>query len=242
LTAAAASAQTRFLAWDVESGTVPDHFNLTASGSMAVSISTERAHSGTRSLKYHPTSGDISNTPALDLPNLTTVYAKWWWWVPSSLSAWQPGRHMFRMTKRVDDNYQAGGQLDTVISAGGTDFSIDILFSQESPPVDSGTLYHDLVDLPSDRWFEFAVLSVLNTGGQSNGILRIWIDGTLVVNRTNVFYRRAGSSMSYNTWQQVTNFDGAAPGDHWYMDDMEVWDAVPPGAGPLPAPQNLRVR
>jgi len=228
-----ASAATKIFGYDFETGTLENNFNLYPGGGQ-VSISTAKAHSGTHSMFYNPTGGgDSTNPPALNLPNMQSVYATWWWWIPSTLGYSGAGWHTFRFSKRSGNDFNGGGQLDTGFgSSSGQSFDIDVL----TPGADSLGKYHSLFNSPTNQWFKFEILSILNTGGLNNGTLKIWINGAIVANFTNVFYRPNGSSFVYDTFRAVTNLYGATSASYWYIDDLEIWDGIPGGGVDLPPP------
>lgn len=232
-----AGAATQLLAYDFESGTLSSVFTLnvpTASNT----ISSAQVHAGTRALFYNPSAGSTSGSLAAPITPSTTVYAKWWWWVPSTIVGGS-GRHGFRVTRRVGDQFTPHWEVDSVIGTGGG-FGIDVLFHDDG--VDSGTIYHNLFNLPTNQWFLFELLYTLNTPGTANGVMTFWVNGTQRFTASKVLYRASGSSMSgFDTFLLTTNFDGAGAGSYWYMDDVQVWDSVPTGGGP-PPPTNLRVQ
>jgi hypothetical protein len=43
--------------------------------------------------------------------------------------------------------------------------------------------------LPRERWFKIQEEVVLNAPGRSDGVLRMWLDGALAIERTNIAYR-----------------------------------------------------
>ncbi len=227
-----ASAATQLFGYDFESGTLASKFTLSVPTGSNV-IQSLVVHSGTKALLYQPSVGSTSGGLAASITPLTTVYATWWWWVPSTIIGGS-GRHGFRITKRIGDQFTPHWELDTVMGSGGG-FGIDILFHDDS--VDSGTTYHNLFNLPTNQWFKFAILSTLNTPGSSNGVLKLWINDVQRFTATNVLYRSAGSAMDgFDTFLLTTNFDLAGAESYWYMDDVEVWDGFPG----LPPPPNLR--
>jgi len=226
-----ASAATQLLGIDFESGTLASICNLDLPGTI-LTIQSSVDHGGTKALKYAPGTGTTTGCTIGITPS-TTVYAKWWWWVASTIVG-GPGRHGFRITKRIGDQFTSHWQLDTVMESGGG-FSIDILFQDDG--VDSGTTYHGLFTLPTNQWFQFEILTTLNTPGLANGVLTLWINGVQRFTASNVTYRSSGSSMNgYDTFALVSNFDGAGTESYWYMDDVQVWDGFPG----LPPPPNLR--
>ena len=42
--------------------------------------------------------------------------------------------------------------------------------------------------IQNDRWYKFTIYNKLNTNGQSNGILRVWLDDRLVMDHTDALY------------------------------------------------------
>jgi len=80
-----ASAATQLFAYDFESGTLASKFGLSVPTSSE--ISTNKAHRGTKSLYYHPFLGDSTGGLAVTITSSPTVYARWWWWIPSTLQA-----------------------------------------------------------------------------------------------------------------------------------------------------------
>jgi hypothetical protein len=53
----------------------------------------------------------------------------------------------------------------------------------------SGPVEVDPVQFPDGRWVKLEEEVVLNDPKQSDGILRVWLDGTLAIDRSDLAYR-----------------------------------------------------
>jgi hypothetical protein len=245
------SAATQYFDWDAESGTFADTFDVYNDPS-AVSISTTRAHSGTKSVYYNPyePGADQTNPPVVYVPNINTMYVTWWWWIPSALEGGEGGQHFFRFGSSAIGNSWEDGQLDPAIAApGATGFGVDLF---DGVGGDSLTLYHSIVpSLPTNQWFKFALVATINSpAGTANGALRIWINDAEVYSNSSVLFATTGATAftttKWNRFFLVTNFDNATLSTgYWYMDDIQVWDGVPTEGGdtiPPTAPSGLGVQ
>jgi len=93
-------------------------------------------------------------------------------------------------------------------------------------------------------WHKYEVFVKYNTPGQSDGIVKVWIDNVLVGQVTNVNYW--SSTVKVNTFSAVYHFKtfGSAVGaiqGTVQIDDIQLWDDIPPNAAPSP-PSNVRLR
>ena len=82
--------------------------------------------------------------------------------------------------------------------------------------------------LPRGRWTRLEQEIILNTPKQPNGILRVWVDGKLAVERTDLVFRMDGT----------VSLSGVAA-DVFYMGD-DVYGASPKDATVLMAPFAIR--
>lgn len=80
-----------------------------------------------------------------------------------------------------------------------------------------------------DRWYVITQRLVMNTPGQPDGILEIWLDGVKVQRKTNVFYRGAACpTMGVNQFYFSTIFGGsdsswaAVKDEYVYFDDFVI--------------------
>jgi len=84
--------------------------------------------------------------------------------------------------------------------------------------------------------------TVLNGKGQADGIMRLWQDGTLVVDRKNVIMRTAANpTMKFNSILIGPWIGDGSPVDQTtWVDDLLVADSMPQTASP-PSPPVLQV-
>ncbi len=95
--------------------------------------------------------------------------------------------------------------------------------------------------LKKDKWYTIRQYVKMNTPGQSNGIIRMWIDGERVLNMTNALIRKAGkgnvkiNDLIMNTYRGGSRTDPvwhSPTTDYAYFDDFKVWvNCSDPGSG-----------
>lgn len=76
---------------------------------------------------------------------------------------------------------------------------------------------------PQGKWVKLEQEVVLNTPKNSDGILRVWVDGTLAIERTDMTYRAKPDVMISNV--SVDVFYGSGPDDVQFLPskDAKVW-------------------
>jgi len=78
-------------------------------------------------------------------------------------------------------------------------------------------VYGDSIDLSSTlvpgRWHTLSQQVVLNTAGEPDGELRVWVDGELVLERTDMRWRTAGSDWSIDSFY-FSSFHGGSSDDY----------------------------
>lgn len=100
-----------------------------------------------------------------------------------------------------------------------------------------------------DEWHNYEFYTKYNSPGQSNGILRIWVDGVLQWERTDLNFISSTSEYidSIGLIYHIKTFDSPAwyaAGDknvldgHVRIDAVEVWEGMPIPPNP---PTNLRI-
>jgi hypothetical protein len=98
-----------------------------------------------------------------------------------------------------------------------------------------------------DTWQRVEVYAQLNSVvggiGQTDGVLKYWLDGALVIDQNRVIFRTgANAGMAFNQFV-MGPYLGSSPVDQrFWIDDLTVATSRPAGSGSLPAPQNLRVQ
>jgi hypothetical protein len=133
------------------------------------------------------------------------------------------------------------GRQDQATPTGVTYYSIG------APDYTNGTHWDSAsANLRNDSWHHVEVFVAMNSisGGvpQPDGVIRYWVDGLLVVERTNVYLRTAQfATQKFNQFVLGPYIGNGSPvaQDMW-IDNLVVADH-PPGSQTLPAPKNLRV-
>lgn len=103
-------------------------------------------------------------------------------------------------------------------------------------------------DLADGAWHKIEVFIKYNKAGSSDGVHRIWVDGRLIRDQTDVVFRDYSSPTDVYTMFYVPSNAGdgvhrSQAGDSIFVDDIEIWDGVPgttsappPPTPPPPAP------
>jgi hypothetical protein len=103
------------------------------------------------------------------------------------------------------------------------------------------------VRLARNTWQHVEVYAQLNTVvggiGQTDGVLKYWLDGTLIIDQNSVIFRTgANPNMVFNQFVIGPYIGDGSPVDQsFWIDDLTVATSRPAGSV-LPAPQNLRVQ
>jgi len=86
--------------------------------------------------------------------------------------------------------------------------------------------------------------SVVNGIGQTDGVIKYWLDGALIIDQNSVIFRTgANSTMAFNQFVLAPYIGDGSPVDQRYwVDDLTVATGRPGAAAAPPAPQNLRVQ
>jgi len=95
-------------------------------------------------------------------------------------------------------------------------------------------------DLKKDRWYTIKQYVKLNTPGRKNGILKMYVDGKVLVNLTNMEYRLPGKgNVKINSLIMHTYRGGNATDPVWwspntdyvYFDNVKVWTTCSGNSG-----------
>jgi len=111
----------------------------------------------------------------------------------------------------------------------------------------NGTLWDSAsANFLNDTWHHVEVYAAMNSilGGipQADGIIKFWVDGTLVVDQANVYLRTAQfATQKFNQFLLSPYIgDGSPIAQDLWIDNLVVADQ-PPASHTVPAPKNLRV-
>ena len=91
--------------------------------------------------------------------------------------------------------------------------SKNVLVTLENVPPGGATNKYTSATLADNRWYCIETYEKLNTPGVANGISQAWVDGTQVMNVTNIMYRLAGKN---NLWNGVGIFRQTGRGNIWW--------------------------
>jgi hypothetical protein len=116
----------------------------------------------------------------------------------------------FYVVVYMDSSFQLHGELHRRTS-GSTDNVQDYPQNITAQPL----------ALPSTIWRRIRFHARLNTPGASDGLLELWVDGTLLIRYSNVNFRDSYTTKGWNMIQ-ITGGDGAAPSQSW----NQFWDNV----------------
>jgi hypothetical protein len=85
--------------------------------------------------------------------------------------------------------------------------------------------------------------SVVGGTGQTDGVLKYWLDGTLIIDQNSVIFRTgANPNLAFNQFVIAPYIGDRSPADQrFWVDNLTVATDRITGAT-LPAPQNLRVQ
>lgn len=195
---------------DFESG----DFTRWSSIAKQAKVTVEKVHNGNFAVIADQSSFGWGGELQKSFTSQDQVYIQFYWFIPNDFdAAWASGRHLFRLGS------SGNAQLDT--EPGDGKLKIVSFWSREllfSSTVANG--------LPRGRWFKFGLFYKLNTVGSSDGVLRIWVDGTLTFDKVGQTFRSNSDQIS--RLRLVTNYDNCSDKRcRYFMDDVEIWNDVP---------------
>lgn len=163
-------------------------------------VSTARAHSGSKSLKFTYI-GDASNQENCwidkSYPVGTEIYVRWWLFLDGFTSQFPPTKHIFNGGLSQSD--ADGGYPNTWIMIEDPQNYLSLAWQggggNTANFIKSGTY-------PVGRWTCVEAHIRMNTPDVADGIYQTWVDGQLRHNITNMLVRRSSvviNNVTYNT-------------------------------------------
>lgn len=76
--------------------------------------------------------------------------------------------------------------------------SRELKVHNQQVPVGNTTVESTGFDLADTTWYCIETRETLSTPGVANGVLTVWVDGTQVLNKTNIMYRDTGDNSTFN--------------------------------------------
>lgn len=153
------------------------------------------------------------------------LYLSFYWRLNSDWqgSGWAFHPHLIYITDELWTNL-SGGTLRVYVELTGTALRM-IVGRGET------TSWHETTgNLSLSTWYRIECWFKMNTVGQANGEMKMWVDGASVYDSSSVTYRTDAdihfSAVSLGPWMSNSNV-GPNYGQTMWMDAMEFHDAIP---------------
>ncbi len=155
-------------------------------------------------------------------PNATTRIG-WYWYLPTQAG----GPH-------TGDTNQVFGAFDNVPWGTASGPCSDPRGLGNWNNSSSGCGKGDAGQLVNNRWYRVEQYVKMNTPGAADGVARVWVDGILSYEKTNVIFREVGHDNLHvrTVWLNVhAGGEGVGPAETTaiYLDQMVVTTGAPPG-------------
>ena len=238
----------RIFATDLESGTLTQIFyDVNSYDGVQVSLSADVAHSGSRSIKitYPNDEAGVELKPAPFSASRSLYTRKYEYYAAGWEGNWPVGLKTGRYFTRADFTTGSEGSGYAYMSekliwqgydgnandqyARGLNLAI---YNQdiEATYPSTAIFKNDMPYIRTGHWYKMETWMVLNSAvDAADGILQIWIDDVLVLNRSNVVWRSTSRGVPNGTgWQSMWfggNYSGAVFGAptravNRYIDDL----------------------
>ncbi|GFE82157.1 hypothetical protein GCM10011487_41570 [Steroidobacter agaridevorans] len=256
---------------DLESGTLDSIFyDVNSYEGVQVSLSTEQAHSGSRAVKivYPRDEAGVELKPAAFPATKSLYIRKYEYFGPGWEGNWPVGLKTSRYFTRPDFSYGSDGSAYAYMSekliwqtySGSTSdqYARGLCMAVYNQDIEatyaSSTLFgNNLPYIRTGHWYKMETWLVLNSGVDvADGVMQVWIDDKLVLDRKNVVWKSSSRGVPNGTgWQSMWfggNYSGAVfggPGTSVsrYIDDLYLSTTLDRSSGPTPrAPANLSVQ
>jgi hypothetical protein len=148
-------------------------------------------------------------------------------------------RIRFRVSSNWTDNGNTGTKFFFFEQTGGNNHYINLTEGGSVQPAINlvnpvpGTTWNNPImrngvaaTLSKNVWHDMEILLVANTAGIGNGIGKIWIDGELLLNSSQMGYFNTGHALAWNNfWFEPTFGGGTNPVPHDQWLDIDHWYA-----------------
>lgn len=219
------------------------HWNgANAGAGDAVSVSTDIAHSGSRSVKFTFGAGASGDDAWSELrfilgKNMPDVYIQWYQYFPNGAEGLGP-----RWSHRTDgvsnnkfirfwsDDYtnftlktglsfwpMGSGDSQIGPDGGSNQTGLQLL----SPKDNAG-----MTDSRRGRWVKFQYHAKTATSANNNGVVQLWVDGVLVISNTTAALYPSGGVGNYyrNGYLMGWSNSGFSQTTNTYIDDVTISD------------------
>ena len=232
---------------DIESGTLNNiFFDVNTFDGVTVDISSDFAHSGTKSIKIgYPVDEaglQIQIAPFTSTPTLFTrkyeYYAPGWegnWPVGLKTGRYfskpdftTTGGYAYMSEKLIWQGYDSPCNEDYAKGMNNAIYNLDLVSWYGSTKLFGNGLPY----IRTGHWYKFETWIVMNSAvDATDGVLKIWVDNNLVYSKTNVVWRSSSRGTPNGAgWQSMWfggNYSGAVCGApsqtlYRYIDDLYV--------------------
>jgi hypothetical protein len=234
---------------DIENGSLAEIFvaGVNTYGGVGVEISTEVAHSGTRSVRIRYPNDEagveLHAAPFAETPSLFTrkyeLYASGWegnWPVglktaryftrPDFTFGTEGDAYAYMSEKLVWQTYDSTCDEEFALGMNNAIYDLDL---EDTYGADE-TFGNGLPYIRTEHWYEFETWMVMNSAvDAADGVLQVWIDDVLVYSNENVVWRSTERGVpNGDGWQSMWfggNYSGAICGGpsvtlDRYIDDV----------------------
>jgi hypothetical protein len=258
---------------DLESGAALNQifYDVNTYDGVQVSLSSDVAHSGSKSIKitYPNDEAGVELKPAA-FPSTKSLYIrKYEYFGPGWEGNWPVGLKTSRYFTRPDFNTGADGSAYAYMSeklvwqtyqgSSSDQYARGLCMAVYNQDIEatypSSTLFgNNLPYIRTGHWYKMETWLVLNSAvDAADGVMQVWIDDKLVLDRKDVVWRSSSRGVPNGTgWQSMWfggNYSGAVFGPpntavNRYIDDLYLSTTLDRTAtGPTPrAPSNLTVQ
>lgn len=256
---------------DLESGTLASIFyDVNTYEGVKVELSTERAHSGSKSIKitYPNDEAGVELKPAAFGATKSLYTRKYEYYSAGWEGNWPVGLKTSRYFTRADFGTGADGAASAYMSekliwqtySGSTSdqYARGLCMAIYNQDIEatyaSNTLFgNSLPYIRTGHWYKLETWLVLNSAvDAADGIMQVWIDDQLVLDKKNVVWRSSSRGVPNGTgWQSMWfggNYSGAVFGGpstavSRYIDDLYLSTTLDRAATVTPmAPSNVTVQ
>jgi len=256
---------------DLESGALNEIFSdVNSYGGVQVSLSTDVAHSGSHAIKitYPADEAGVELKPK-PFPETKSLYTrKYEYYAPGWEGNWPVGLKTSRYFTRSDFGTGTDGAAYAYMSEkliwqtyeGSTSDQYArglcmAIYNQDiEATYPSTTLFgNNLPYIRTAHWYKMETWMVMDSGVDTgDGVLQVWIDDKLVLDRKNIAWRSSSRGVPNGTgWQSMWfggNYSGAVFGNpdkavSRYIDDIYLSTTLDRSSAPAPrAPTSVQVQ
>lgn len=203
------------------------------------------ARSGTKSARFRQgESKDWTELRFGGLPSLNEAYVQFWLYQPNGtespslgIDVKTPGTSNDKFFRLWGGSYSGAndikygfstwsGKVGTEYKRNGLNGTMWGMGEGGDPIAPDVSTYHSLIGNPvyKGRWVKVQIRAKTAASGQDNGILQLWLDGVLVINRQKLRSYAAGTGANVFQSGYLLGWanNGFPSGQYMYLDDFSI--------------------